>query len=669
MRGASGSLPSADTSARGASGRINLEQLQEYMRRQSEEDKKNRTITVEGDTVPDALRKASIELAIPVSGLEYEVLRRGSGGTLGIGRAAWKLSVYERSKVVKTSVESEEEARREAERAAQTPEKPKDLPGEVFVRVSGDGAFLRVTKPQGRGPRATEIMALERLAVRGISSFDAALVSRICKHADGELVRVADVQYNPGHDSTASMDVTDGAMKAIVVVVEPGPGGADISSDFLRSYLHSNGVIHGLREDVLEEIDTSPRYGKPLVVAEGTRAHDGADARIEYNFKMEKDAVTLREKDGRVDFKDISHVENVVAGQLLARKIPAEAGQPGRTVTGTTIPATKGKDCDLVIGKNVKLAEDGLSVMAEINGQVLLIGGKINVEPIYTIPGDVNLRTGNILFLGTVIVKGNVEDGFSVKAAGNIEIFGSVGKCLIDAEGDIIVHQGIAAKTEGKVRCGKSLYSKFIEHAHVDAGEYVVVTDGIVHSFVDANKMILCQGKRAQIVGGRLRASEEINSKILGAVGGSETLLEVGYDPRSKERLVGLEEAKKTVEKSLEEVDLNIKTLENLLKVQKKLPPEKAQYLSEQNEKRSELLRKLDESIQEMGTINTHLSSLNTIGKISASERVYPGVKLAIKNATLAVRTEFKFVTFFLQGGEVKVTKYEAFDEELMRRK
>ncbi len=237
MRGGTGSPPPAETSARAASGRINLEELQEYMRRQSEEDKKNRTITVEGDTVPDALKKASIELGLPVSSLEYEVLRRGSGGTLGLGRAAWKLSVYERSKVVKTSVESEEEARREAERAAQAPEKPKDLSGEVFVKVSGDGAFLRVTRPQGKGPRATEIMALERLAIRGIASFDAALVSRIVKHADGEFVRVADVQYNPGHDSTASMDVTDGAMKAVVVVAEPGPGGADISSDFLRSYL------------------------------------------------------------------------------------------------------------------------------------------------------------------------------------------------------------------------------------------------------------------------------------------------------------------------------------------------------------------------------------------------------------------------------------------------
>ena len=651
------------------SGGIGLEQIQEYMRKQSEADKKNRSITVEAQSIPEGLKQASIELGVPLSALEYEVLAKGSPGTLGIGRSAWKLSVYERSRQVKTSAEAAEEAAREAAREAEAAARPRDVPGEAFVRVSADGVYLRVTRPEGRGARASEIMAREQLSLRGVTSFDAALVSRIVKHADGEFIRVADVQYNPSHDATLSVDVTDGSMKAVVVVAEPGFGGADITADFARSFLASHNVVHGIKDDVLEQLELAPRYGRPIIVAEGTRARDGANARIEYAFSLEKEAVNLREKDGKVDFKDISRVENVVAGQLLARKVPAEPGQPGQTVTGSVIPATKGRDCDLLVGKNVKLSEDGFSAMAEINGQVLLLAGKINVEPVYSIPGDVNLHTGNILFLGTVIVRGNVEDGFQVKAAGNIEVFGSVGKCVIDAEGDIVVHQGIAAKTEGKVRCGESLYSKFIEHAHVDAGENVVVTDGIVHSYVDANRLIICQGRRAQIVGGRLRASEEINSKILGSVAGTETLLEVGYDPRSKERLVALEDEKKTVEKTLEEVDLNIKTLENLLRVQKKLPPEKAQYLKEQSEKRSELLRGLEENVREIGQINAHLASLTTIGKISASERVYPGVKLAIKSAGLAVRTEFKFVTFFLQGGEVKVTKYEAFDEDVMRRR
>ena len=52
--------------------RITLEQLQEYMRKQSEEDKKNRSITVEAESVQEALKKASIEMGIPVRGLEYE---------------------------------------------------------------------------------------------------------------------------------------------------------------------------------------------------------------------------------------------------------------------------------------------------------------------------------------------------------------------------------------------------------------------------------------------------------------------------------------------------------------------------------------------------------------------------------------------------------------------
>ena len=41
-------------------GGINLEQIQEYMRKQSEADKKNRAITVEAESVQEGLKKASI---------------------------------------------------------------------------------------------------------------------------------------------------------------------------------------------------------------------------------------------------------------------------------------------------------------------------------------------------------------------------------------------------------------------------------------------------------------------------------------------------------------------------------------------------------------------------------------------------------------------------------
>ncbi|MCX7032011.1 MAG: FapA family protein [Spirochaetes bacterium] len=643
---------------------IDLDGLREYMRRQSEEDRKNRTVQVEASSVDEGLRQASIELSVPVALLAYEVLARGTPGTLGMGRRPWRLSVYVPGREAKAP---HEEVAETPVAAAETG--PVDVPGEVFVRIAGDGAFLRVVKPRGRGPRATEVMALERLSLRGVSGFDTSLVSRVVRHADGEWVRVADVRYTPANDSVVSVEASDGEMKASIVASEPGAGGADPTSDYLRGVLQSHGVVHGIKDDALAEFEAAPRYNRPIVVAEGTRAHDGADARIVYQFKRDREGISLKEKDGRVDFKDISRIENVVAGQLLARKVPAEPGEAGMTITGAVIPAKPGLDAEIQVGKNVRLSEDGLTATSEINGQVLVLAGRITVEPIYTISGDVNLHTGNVLFLGTVVVRGSVEDDFSVKAAGNIEVFGSVGKCTLDAEGDIIVHQGIAAKGEGSVRCGGSVYSKFIQHARVQAGENVIVTDGIIHSQVDANRTILCQGRRAQIVGGRLRASEEINSKILGSVAGTETVLEVGFDPKSKERLAQLETERHTVEKALEEVERNIRTLENLQKVQRQLSAEKAQYLAEQSEQRRELLGRLEVATRETGEINTYLMSLTAIGKISASERVFPGVRLAIKNANLAVRTEFKFVTFFLQGGEVRVTKYESFNEELMRRR
>src|SRR5208282_3105946 len=116
-------------------GGINLEQIQEYMRKQSEADKKNRSITVQAESIQDGLKKASIELGIPLPSLEYEILARGSAGTLGIGRTRWKINVYEKSRQVKTSAEAAEEAARAAAREAEIASRPKDLPGEVHVRV------------------------------------------------------------------------------------------------------------------------------------------------------------------------------------------------------------------------------------------------------------------------------------------------------------------------------------------------------------------------------------------------------------------------------------------------------------------------------------------------------------------------------------------------------
>jgi len=640
---------------------ITLTELQEYMTRQLEEDRKVKSLRIEGGNIEEALRQASIELGVPVKKLEYEVVEQGRKGTLGVGKKNWVLLVYET--VEKAEVPGFDEIDLDGLGFADGFALSEDKPGAVFVKLTHEGAFLKATPPVGHGARASERDALQRIALRGVNQYDAKIVAKIVRRAEGEYIKIGDFDFNPDNQAALSVEIVEQEMKAYMSVTQPGPGGPDLIKEEIISLLQSKGVSFGIKEEDIENFIDYPQYNTQVLVAEGRKAVDGEDAHIVYNFTVNHSHIQLKEKNGRVDFKEQNLIENVEAGQLLAKKVVLQQGEPGSTVTGRSLTANPGKDIELEFGKNVKLSDDGLTIIAVINGQVLLTGGKINVEPVYTVEGDVNMHTGNILFLGTVVVKGNVESGFTVKAAGNIEVMGSVGKSILDAEGDIIVHQGIMGKNEGRVNAGINVVAKFIEHARIEAEENVVVSDGIIHSSVDANQRIICQGKRASIVGGKLRAGEEIHAKILGSVAGTETILEVGFDPKSKERLMELFKAKEDLENELQEVELNINTITNLQKVQRKISEEKAKSLEDLNNKRAEMLSELEEINKEINTINKYLASLKIMGKVSASDKVFPGVKIFIKNEHLIVRNEFKKVTFILQGKEVRMTKYEPVEE------
>ncbi|MCK5675148.1 MAG: DUF342 domain-containing protein, partial [Spirochaetales bacterium] len=476
--------------------------------------------------------------------------------------------------------------------------------------------------------------------------------------------------YNPASDPLVTVEITDFEMKAFITITPPGNGGADIEFSNIINFLKNNNIIHGIDEEKIINLENYPEYKTSILIAEGTKAINGNDAKIIYNFDVARATIKLKEKNGKVDFKEQNLIKNVVEGQALARKVPLEEGKSGRTVTGRLLPAKDGKDIVFEVGKNVKLSDDGITAVASINGQVITLLGKLNVEPIYVVPGDVNLKTGgNVTFLGTVLVKGSVADGFKVKAAGNIEVMGNVGKAELDAEGDIIVHQGISGKNGGFVRAGKGVWSKFLENANIEAGEIVLASDGIINCKVEANKKIICQGKRATIVGGVLRAAEDIHAKSLGSVAGSDTVLEVGFDPKSKKRLVELNEEKEEIVKVLDGIVLDLNTIQNLTKLKKKLSDEKKAYFNELLEKKSETENNLSVLNEEIEGIENHLSSLSVTGHISSSFKVFPGVKIHIKDAFLEVKNEFKAVTFINENGLVKITKYVELEEDYSKKK
>ena len=645
---------------------VSFSKLQEIMTESLELDRSIQYVETVGPTLEAAISDAAALLDIPSYHIEFEIIEKGSAGFLGFGKKDWRLQAYER---IKSRKKKHIESFFEEDTESKLPV-VEDRDGDVFVFLQPGGeALIKVTAPSGNGRRASEKYALQFLEDRKVMDVDRNHLKNVLNEALGEYVKIGNYEQLSYNDSVARVEISENEMHAHIIVTNPGEGGCDISYESYYSILKNNRVVHGIKEEFLKNFVDQPIYNDRIEIAEASKPHDGKNAYIQYNFETEQSRARLRESvDGRVNFKELNIIQNVVEKQVLAKKIPPEHGIDGKTVTGKTLPAKNGVDIKLPVGTNVHVAEDNETILSDLSGQVVIVNGLINVEPVLTIEGDVNLKTGNIIFLGTVVVTGNVEDGFSVKAAGNIDIRGTVAKSELDAEGDIIIYQGINGKGGGHINAGKSLWARFIQNANIETGDMVFASDGIINSRVVAFNRIICQGKRAHIMGGRLSAREEINAKVLGnPTSGTETICEVGFDPKRKEELDSLQETKFLMEKQIDEVKLNIQTLVNQKKHKKVLSEDKEEYLLELLEKRDNLLTEFKKNQEEIQKIQEYLATLKYKGRISASSKVYPGVKIVIRDAKDEVRVEHKAVTFTLENGLIRINKYIEPDEESKR--
>ncbi len=129
-----------------------------------------------------------------------------------------------------------------------------------------------------------------------------------------------------------------------------------------------------------------------------------------------------------------------------------------------------------------------------------------------------NYSTGNINFIGTVIVEGRIEDNFTITATGDIIIKGNVGKSTLEAAGNIVIDGGIIGKNEAIIKAGKNVYAKFIESANVTAKQSITCRKMIMHSNIIAgvSVKVIGGGERGALIGGNTKAGEsvQVNDKL-----------------------------------------------------------------------------------------------------------------------------------------------------------
>ncbi|UVI32524.1 DUF342 domain-containing protein [Paenibacillus spongiae] len=428
----------------------------------------------------------------------------------------------------------------------------------------------------------------------------------------------------------------------------------------LEAFVRSNGIQFGIDTVVLAKIAEQPKafFHTQTVIAQGQPAVNGQDGTIRLAYNMEEEDRRPAElEDGKVDFKEISQLKNVKRGQLIAEKIAATEGTPGRLVTGDHLPGKNGKEAYFKLGKNVVLNPEKTALYAAIDGLITMTDkSKINVFPIYEVNGDVDYKIGNIDFVGTVVIRGNVLTGFRVKASGDIRVIGGVEGAELEADGSIDVTGGVLASNKGYIRAGKNVKSSFIQDGNVTAAEDVLVSQSIMHSHVRAGRKVICAGAKGLIVGGSIQAGEGVSARTIGNTMSTATSIEVGVRPELRAELLELRQQLKTTSGNLDKTEKALVLLDQLaaagqltsdkMALRIKLNATKRQAADEAAAIRERILE-IEKSLEE-----------TEAAKVDAISWIYGGTKIVIGRYTRFVKDPTQRVSFRFTDGDIVMLPY-----------
>ncbi len=132
-----------------------------------------------------------------------------------------------------------------------------------------------------------------------------------------------------------------------------------------------------------------------------------------------------------------------------------------------------GRPASYRIGENIMLSEDGCALVAKETGHLVFDGGCFNIRTTVTIDQDVDASTGNIDFVGDVVVKGFIREGFKVSSAGNVTVAGNINGAAVEAGGNVTVKNGII---KSKVTAHGEVKAQFSEYSDITADGSVTAT-------------------------------------------------------------------------------------------------------------------------------------------------------------------------------------------------
>ena len=455
-------------------------------------------------------------------------------------------------------------------------------------------------------------------------------------------------------EGSCNVKVSDDSM-AVIIDIYPSIGDNSINTieDIIGKITEmgvTSQVEQKLLADSLKEVEINKKKYLDLTIAKGKEPINGLDGTLENCTKKNEEIKNFEFE----SFYRINPVISVKENEVIAIIHPPTNGEPGIDIFGKTIPPIPGKPFNIKIGLNTILDEKNTNhIIAKKDGFLNLSDQSISVTDTYTVRGDINFESGNIIAKGSLKVNGNVKNDFQLSLTKNIEIGGYLGGAQIDAGENVKVRGGFLGKGNGVIKAEGDVEVKFIENQKIFSRGSLNIKNDALNAQLFVLGDIICNNVGSSIVGRHAIAGKSIKVYNLGNDARTSTIVEVGFDYLKRSSIMRNKDVLRQLRARLEEVDKNILEIARM----KRMGPKNKEHLQILAADHKSISKEI-ELLKAQNLKITNDIYIPTIAKVSVQGTVFPGVKIGINGRFLDINTTMKAKSFILSNDDEVISTH-----------
>lgn len=381
----------------------------------------------EGRNLEECLGLAEKKLAIGRENFRYEIL----GEEKSFLKKKCVIAVYSDSKDEEQNTQQEKNMVKKTEVGVLLQDNRIILEGdssETFILEFPEEVHIFIKGEEVKSPQ--EVTSLDEITYK-CDKRNASRELNI-EILDNSMKATATIKYHKEELIKIKCDFYDRKIK-VSCIDEKGEDAPIYTKEEIEKILKDKKIQFGIIDESIEKICSS-RDINALVIAEGIPVINDEDDIIDIKFENSKRTVSVDSLKA-IDYRNLYSIANIEKGEVLAELIVGKEGTSGKNIYGVEIKKTKKKTLVLKAGEGCTV--EGNTVVATTDGRPNVKNGLFSVNKLFEVAKDVDLKSGNVKFIGDVKVNGSVREGMEVYSGNSIHVNDNVETARLIAQGEI----------------------------------------------------------------------------------------------------------------------------------------------------------------------------------------------------------------------------------------